>query len=351
MSAVDLAAGPEPPEKKAKAKPPRAEEHAYYHVVVQVRCIGHCLLPANGWVTSAGPAPCRTMALACPTIRSRACWPKVCALLLSGRSHQPIWTSLFYADAVLSGTKYTLKQARGRFGLGAKMVGPMFAVCNAKGAAVAAVAPTAGCWRAQALIWAKMTSGIALEVYTARQGQAFISHCLLDIDLHLNEPKAGQPCILLGEAAPRPSCLRRCGCAQVHVHEKLPNDGSVCPRQSSISRRLFGANPDLLEPAVPLPDQWHGTHIAVVIQGNWSDGGSGWRWWGLDLWGPAGAHGGGRDRRPWRLPLEHYQVHASPGCDYPVRRVPSAVPRLGGGARKAAEHENLVPTSVPGCAT
>jgi len=61
---------------------------------------------------------------------------------------------------VLSGTKYTLKQARGRFGLGAKMT----------------------------LIWAKMTTARPLEVYTARQDQRYITRCVLDIDIHKNEP-------------------------------------------------------------------------------------------------------------------------------------------------------------------
>ena len=40
----------------------------------------------------------------------------------------------------------------------------------------------------QTLIWAKMTTGHALEVYTAKDGQSFITHCSLDIDIHKNEP-------------------------------------------------------------------------------------------------------------------------------------------------------------------
>ena len=57
---------------------------------------------------------------------------------------------------VLSGTKYGLKQTRGKFGLGAKM----------------------------ALIWSKMSTGLPIEVWSARHGQSFISYYKLDIDIH-----------------------------------------------------------------------------------------------------------------------------------------------------------------------
>lgn len=57
---------------------------------------------------------------------------------------------------VLSGTKYGIKQTRGKFGLGAKM----------------------------ALIWSKMSTGLPIEVWSARKGQSFISHYKLDIDIH-----------------------------------------------------------------------------------------------------------------------------------------------------------------------
>ena len=103
-------------------------------------------------------------------------------LLLTLTSPLPLLTRSL-RSAVLSGTKYTLKQARGRFGLGAKMVRH------------APHPGIVGSLVLQALIWAKMTSGVALEVYTARQGAKSISHCVLDIDLHLNEPKVGgRPC-------------------------------------------------------------------------------------------------------------------------------------------------------------
>eukprot|EP00049_Salpingoeca_infusionum_P004710 m.82729 g.82729 ORF g.82729 m.82729 type:complete len:1030 (+) comp12697_c0_seq8:104-3193(+) len=126
---------------------------------------------------------------------------------------------------VLSGTKYSLKQARGRFGLGAKM----------------------------ALIWAKMTSSKPLEVFTAEIGSKYITHCVLDIDLQLNEPK-------------------------ILVYEKLPNNGSVRPDNTDITTELFPPT-DHFDTSLVLPEGWHGTHISVVIQGNWSSGGgSSYRW-------------------------------------------------------------------------
>ncbi|KAG9450651.1 hypothetical protein H6P81_010616 [Aristolochia fimbriata] len=71
---------------------------------------------------------------------------------------------------VLSGTKYGLKQTRGKFGLGAKM----------------------------ALIWSKMSTGLPIEVSSSMTGQTYISFCRLDIDIHKNIP-------------------------HVHIHEKRDN--------------------------------------------------------------------------------------------------------------------------------
>ncbi|KAK9916719.1 hypothetical protein WJX75_006211 [Coccomyxa subellipsoidea] len=88
---------------------------------------------------------------------------------------------------VLSGTKYGLKQTRGKFGLGAKM----------------------------ALIWSKMSTGLPIEVWSARHGQSFISYYKLDIDIHKNEPN-------------------------VHKAEELANS-----------------------------DRWHGAELSVTILGNW----------------------------------------------------------------------------------
>ncbi|XP_062199629.1 DNA topoisomerase 6 subunit B isoform X2 [Phragmites australis] len=57
---------------------------------------------------------------------------------------------------VLSGTKYGLRQTRGKFGLGAKM----------------------------ALIWSKMSTGLPIEIKSSMKGQNYISFCRLDIDIH-----------------------------------------------------------------------------------------------------------------------------------------------------------------------
>ena len=66
----------------------------------------------------------------------------------SGMPHKDIPNML---GKVLSGTKYGVKQTRGKFGLGAKM----------------------------ALIWSKMTTGLPFEIYSARQGQTTRSHYIL----------------------------------------------------------------------------------------------------------------------------------------------------------------------------
>ncbi|CAD7704825.1 unnamed protein product [Ostreobium quekettii] len=71
----------------------------------------------------------------------------------AGMPHQDIPSLL---GVVLSGTKYQVKQTRGKFGLGAKMV----------------------------LIWSKMTTGLPFEIWSAQKNQKKKSHYLLDIDIH-----------------------------------------------------------------------------------------------------------------------------------------------------------------------
>lgn len=60
---------------------------------------------------------------------------------------------------VLAGTKYCLRQSRGKFGLGSKM----------------------------ALIWSKMSTGLPVHVRTAQSGSE-ITTCILDIDMVNNKP-------------------------------------------------------------------------------------------------------------------------------------------------------------------
>ena len=88
---------------------------------------------------------------------------------------------------VLSGTKYGVKQTRGKFGLGAKM----------------------------ALIWSKMSTGLPIEIYSARRGSKSKSYYKLDIDIRQNLPN-------------------------VHESDLLPN-----------------------------PDGWHGAELSVTICGHW----------------------------------------------------------------------------------
>lgn len=71
----------------------------------------------------------------------------------AGMPHKDIPNML---GRVLSGTKYGVKQTRGKFGLGAKM----------------------------ALIWSKMTTGLPFEIYAARVNADKKSHYMLDIDIH-----------------------------------------------------------------------------------------------------------------------------------------------------------------------
>ena len=74
-----------------------------------------------------------------------------------GMAHEDIPNML---GRVLSGTKYGVRQARGKFGLGAKM----------------------------ALIWAKQTTGQPITVRSAKPGQPFVSAYTLDLDLRTNAP-------------------------------------------------------------------------------------------------------------------------------------------------------------------
>lgn len=75
----------------------------------------------------------------------------------SGMPHTDIPNML---GRVLSGTKYGVKQTRGKFGLGAKM----------------------------ALIWSKMTTGLPFTISSALRKQDFVSRYELDIDIHKNAP-------------------------------------------------------------------------------------------------------------------------------------------------------------------
>lgn len=74
---------------------------------------------------------------------------------------------------VLSGTKYGVRQERGKFGLGSKMV----------------------------LIWSKMSTGLPMRIRSSQGTSKQISFVELDLDIHSNSPN-------------------------VHRHEKHDNDSS-----------------------------------------------------------------------------------------------------------------------------
>ncbi|KAL7574224.1 hypothetical protein ACA910_012481 [Epithemia clementina (nom. ined.)] len=80
-----------------------------------------------------------------------------------GMSHNAIPNLL---GRVLSGSKYGVRQTRGKFGLGSKM----------------------------ALIWSKKSTGMPIEITTSHRPRGgppadSISYCKLDIDIHENEPR------------------------------------------------------------------------------------------------------------------------------------------------------------------
>ena len=103
----------------------------------------------------------------------------------AGMAHASIPSML---GVVLSSTKYGVKQTRGKFGLGAKM----------------------------ALVWSKKSTGLPIDVLSSCSESGLVSHCILDIDIHKNQPR-------------------------VLLHEQLPNT-----------------------------EGWRGTEISVVIEGAWT---------------------------------------------------------------------------------
>ena len=80
-----------------------------------------------------------------------------------------------FLGRVLSGSKYGVRQTRGKFGLGAKM----------------------------ALIWSKQSTGLPVEVRSATSSSKPVSVCVLDIDIQKNEPR-----VKLHEQVPNTSAMR-----------------------------------------------------------------------------------------------------------------------------------------------
>ena len=93
---------------------------------------------------------------------------------------------------VLSGTKYGVRQARGKFGLGSKM----------------------------ALIWSKMSTGMPVEISSAQydrkseKGIKKSSYCKLDIDIRTHAVCLGL-CLCLPLSLSDCVCVRACVRARV----------------------------------------------------------------------------------------------------------------------------------------
>ena len=100
-----------------------------------------------------------------------------------GMKHEMIPNML---GRVLAGSKYGVRQTRGKFGLGAKM----------------------------ALIWSKQSTGMPVEVRSATSPTKPVSACVLDIDIQKNEPR-------------------------VRVHEQVENTAGM--RGSELSLLVGGA--------------------------------------------------------------------------------------------------------------
>ena len=119
---------------------------------------------------------------------------------------------------VLSGTKYGVRQTRGKFGLGAKM----------------------------ALIWSKMTTGLPFEIRAATEGSAFVSRYVLDIDIHRNEPT-------------------------VHRVSKDPQAQAQAAAQAAAAGGAAAASAAAAAGAsASTKGPWRGAELSVTIEGNWT---------------------------------------------------------------------------------
>ncbi|KAL0240819.1 hypothetical protein GEMRC1_006055 [Eukaryota sp. GEM-RC1] len=93
-----------------------------------------------------------------PKKKSQECYYRVtCQDNGIGLAHDDIPNAF---GRVLAGTKYGVRQTRGKFGLGAKM----------------------------ALIWSKMSTGLPISIESSQHPDAEISKCILDIDIRKNRP-------------------------------------------------------------------------------------------------------------------------------------------------------------------
>ena len=163
-----------------------------------------------------------------------------------GMPHNTIPDSL---GRVLAGSKYGVRQTRGKFGLGAKM----------------------------ALIWSKQSTGLPVEVRSATGPDKLLSVCVLDIDIRQNEPKTklfeqARTCALPRPPHARPPChppLPRPVPSPRPPHPARPAHTPHPPRPP---RRALLAPPPHTHtpPQVPNTSRVQGTEISFVVGGNWS---------------------------------------------------------------------------------
>lgn len=119
--------------------------------------------PAGGEALSGAAANVNGSSVAPPArkeVKQRAGGPEVFRVTVrdngTGMAHDDVPNMM---GRVLTGTKYCVRQSRGKFGLGSKM----------------------------ALIWSKMSTGLPVRIRTAQSG-ADVTTCVLDIDMAKNSP-------------------------------------------------------------------------------------------------------------------------------------------------------------------
>ena len=122
-----------------------------------------------------------------------------------GMPHNTIPDSL---GRVLAGSKYGVRQTRGKFGLGAKM----------------------------ALIWSKQSTGLPVEVRSATGPDKLLSVCVLDIDIRQNEPRT--KLFEQASAAPAPPSARTPAPPSARTPSPPPLPPLLSPRPPHPARAL-----------------------------------------------------------------------------------------------------------------
>lgn len=226
----DASAEASPAPTPTKGKGRRRQEKAYYCVTVTDNGSGmpHRELPqmfGKGGARAPDSAPAACCAQQSPV-------PLNTPSPLTPTPGPPTNLPSHATVPVLSGTKYKLKQSRGRFGLGAKM----------------------------ALLHSKMTTARPLEVFSAQEGKDFISRYAT----------------AWGSWQKRDHFLFRAGPGARRRHPLTPGTSS---------RAVLDINMEHNEPIVlkheklrndgsddRFPENWRGSRVQVTIEGNYSAG-------------------------------------------------------------------------------